>query len=146
MALFSAISAGRPCTPDLDYSQRFRGIDDNLITDLPEETVRYVVCWILSNIRPRKNVNKDYDSYTLKHMLESDLGIYLTNNQFKDAMLFCGFCPVKVTDVNWMYCIKNVDSTRRCSFNLALERIKKAKEYPANKTLLYKKFREQNYL
>ena len=40
-----------------------------------------------------------------KHMLERDTDIYMTNNQFKDAMLACGFLPVNERELNWHYCI-----------------------------------------
>lgn len=32
----------------------------------------------------------DYTSYGIKHILQSNTGIYLTNNEFKDAILLCG--------------------------------------------------------
>ena len=38
-------------------------------------------------------------------MLERDTDIYMTNNQFKDAMLACGFLPVNERELNWHYCI-----------------------------------------
>ena len=38
-------------------------------------------------------------------MLERDTGIYMTNNQFKDAMLACDFLPMNERELNWHYCI-----------------------------------------
>lgn len=51
------------------------------------------------------NTNYDKTSYGLKHILEHDTGIYLTNNEFKDAMLICGYEPVNPQELNWTYCI-----------------------------------------
>lgn len=33
-------------------------------------------------------------NYGIKRLLQSDAGIHLTNNEFKDAMLACDFKPV----------------------------------------------------
>ena len=46
-----------------------------------------------------------HTSYGLKHYLEHDTGIYVTNNAFKDAMLICGFEPADPHELNWHYCI-----------------------------------------
>ena len=43
--------------------------------------------------------------YGLKHNLQRDTGLYLTNNEFKDAMLMCGYPPVDANKLNWYYCI-----------------------------------------
>ncbi|MBR0060268.1 MAG: hypothetical protein IJP68_02200, partial [Selenomonadaceae bacterium] len=42
-------------------------------------------------------------SYGLKHYLQDEMDIYLTNNAFKDAMLQCGFEPVDWEELNWVY-------------------------------------------
>ena len=54
---------------------------------------------------PRKTPLLSNSSYGLKHMLERDTDIYMTNNQFKDAMLACDFLPVNERELNWHYCI-----------------------------------------
>ena len=41
----------------------------------------------------------------MKHLLEHDTKIYLTNNEFKDAMMICGFEPMDPDMLNWIYCI-----------------------------------------
>ena len=48
-----------------------------------------------------RHPNFDHNSYELKHQIERELGIYLTNNQMKDAMLQEGFRPVKENEINW---------------------------------------------
>lgn len=50
-----------------------------------------------------KTPNYDKSSYGLKHILEKDTGLYLTNNEFKDAMLMCGYEPINPNELNWYY-------------------------------------------
>ena len=70
------------------------------------EDIDYLLNWIRENIRPRKTPNKMHTSYGLKHIFEeSERGFYVTNNQFKDAMLTAGFAPVDPNRKNWWYCI-----------------------------------------
>lgn len=53
-------------------------------------------------IRPMKRVNES--SYGLKHLFEgTERGFYVTNGQFKMAMLFAGFAPDDPRDHNWSY-------------------------------------------
>lgn len=77
--------------------------DAGLITDHPEEEQKIVLDWIRRNILPRKTVLHERTSYGLKHLLEHDVKIYLTNNEFKDAMMMCGFEPVDPNMLNWIY-------------------------------------------
>lgn len=93
------IKNGRPYT----YGNGW--VDDGLITDKSPEVQQKVFDWIKENIVPRKTPNDRHSSYGLKHYLEHDIGIYLTNNEFKDAMMLCGFKPVDETELNWEYCI-----------------------------------------
>ncbi len=82
-----------------------RGEDGALLSDLPKEDQIKVTDWIFSKLVSRKTPNYNHDSYELKHLIESELGIYLTNNQMKDAMLQEGFIPVKENELNWHFCI-----------------------------------------
>ena len=93
------IRNGRP------YSNENGYIDDGLITDKTREIQKTVYDWIAHNIVPRNTPNRWHSSYGLKHIFQSDTGIYLTNNEFKDAMLRCGFQPVDPAELNWTYCI-----------------------------------------
>ena len=79
--------------------------DTELYTELPNKEQEIVLNWIRQNILPRKTPLLSNSSYGLKHMLERDTDIYMTNNQFKDAMLACGFLPVNERALNWHYCI-----------------------------------------
>lgn len=90
-----------------------RGEDAALMSDLPKDKQKHVEDWILYNIEPIKTPNRKHSSYHIKHILERDIGIYLTNNQFKDAMMNMGYSPVNVSDLNWYFCI----SERSHAFN-----------------------------
>lgn len=83
----------------------FTNEDIQLITELDEAEIQLAVEWIKNNIIPRKTPNPDHSSYGLKHRMEEETGLYTTNNQFKDAMLMCGFHPDNETALNWTYCI-----------------------------------------
>ena len=91
------IRNGRP------YSIENGFVDDGLITDKPREVQEEVYEWIRDNIIPRKTPNHRHSSYGIKHILQGDSGIYLTNNEFKDAMMRCGFLPVDADELNWIY-------------------------------------------
>lgn len=82
-----------------------RGTDDALMSDLSKETQKRVSDWIFGKIWKCNSPNYIHNSYELKHLIERDLGIYLTNNQMKDAMLLEGFNPVKINELNWHFYI-----------------------------------------
>lgn len=63
--------------------------------------------WIKKNLLPSKFVLEYHTSYTLKHIIERDLGIYMTNNQMKCFMRDCGFYPVDAREKNWRYRISS---------------------------------------
>lgn len=93
------IKNGRP------YTDENGAIDDGLLTDHPQEIQDIVLKWIRENFLPRKTELPTSTSYGLKHILQRDTGIYLTNNEFKDAMMMCNFNPVDPNELNWTYCI-----------------------------------------
>ena len=64
--------------------------DEALLTELDREEQTQVTNWIEENINSRKTAYG---------------GIYLTNNQFKHAMLLAGYEPVRSYMLNWHYCI-----------------------------------------
>ena len=58
--------------------------------------------WITLNILPQKTPNKNYTSYALKNLFEeSQDGFFITNKQFKEAMVRCNFVPVNKNKLNW---------------------------------------------
>ena len=73
-----------------------------------EEFINQVQEWIKIHIIPAKRANNKYTSYSLKHMVEnwSTGNLYITNNQFKDAMMTAGYMPVDENELNWRYRIK----------------------------------------
>jgi hypothetical protein len=87
------------------YSNENGWEDASLITDRPKEEMDVAMQWIAENIRPRKTPLHERTSYGIKHLLQRDTGLYLTNNEFKDAMLLSGYEPVDPNELNWCYCI-----------------------------------------
>ncbi|WP_440448068.1 hypothetical protein [Ruminococcus sp.] len=79
-------------------------IDDELLTDEPQLIQNVVKIWIDWCCIPIKTRHSNCTSYGLKHRFEHMTGIYLTNNQFKQAMLLCGFYPDNdISELNWNY-------------------------------------------
>lgn len=85
------------------YSNENGYVDDGLITSHPQEEIDTVMNWIAESITPRKTPLDGHTSYGIKHLLHRDTGIYLTNNEFKDAMLQAGYEPVDPNQLNWHY-------------------------------------------
>lgn len=73
--------------------------------ELPIENQNTILHWIEKNLCPCKTPMYRATSYWLKHALERDTGFYCTNDQFKSAMLKCGYKPVNPTALNWYFCI-----------------------------------------
>lgn len=94
------IRNGRPYTNENGF------IDAALITEHGDAVIAAVDGWIRKNIRTGKKILHGHTSYGMKHMLEHDTGIYLTNNEFKDAMLLSGYQPVNPGNLNWKYRIE----------------------------------------
>lgn len=94
---------GHPCTWNKLDRNEPASIDAGLLSDKSSEIQEQVLTWIKENIRPRKTPLELPTSYGLKHMLQEETDIYLTNNAFKDAMLQCGFEPTNPKDLNWCF-------------------------------------------
>lgn len=91
------IKNGRPYTNENGF------IDGALITEHGDGEMAAVSGWIRENIRTGKKILHGRTSYGMKHLLEHDTGIYLTNNEFKDAMMMAGHSPVNPGELNWRY-------------------------------------------
>ncbi len=74
---------------------------------LDDETRQKVVKWCEKYFLPSETVFSGISSYGLKHILEQDTGIYLTNGQFKGAMLLAGYFPKAYDDLNWLFKISH---------------------------------------
>lgn len=70
-------------------------------SDKEQETL---VNYCLVAFVPSDYTLKDSSSYGMKHIFEnSPTGFYVSNGQFKGAMLMAGFIPVNPHELNWNY-------------------------------------------
>ena len=60
--------------------------------------------WIKEKFVPAKS--KKMDSYYLKHVMEHENGLYVTNGQFKGAMQAAGYKAYDIGNINWDYKVK----------------------------------------
>jgi hypothetical protein len=107
--MISTITDNRPYTKN----------DSNYITDLTNHDQQLVLDWIRENLRPIKTPLLSRSSYGIKHLMTAETGIYVTNNQFKHAMLLCGYEPVDSHSLNWNYRI----SKRSPAFKKEIRRV-----------------------
>lgn len=79
-----------------DYSQ---------FENLSVEKQNEVLEWIKQNLVPIKSFNPKHDSYELKHLVRFSDGKrpYLTNGQFKGAMLRAGYRVQDMNAQNWKF-------------------------------------------
>ncbi|MFA0822205.1 MAG: hypothetical protein ACC612_04865 [Methanomethylovorans sp.] len=72
--------------------------------ELTDIEIKALDNWIMSNIVPQKLPNKNYTSYALKNLFEqTPEGFFITNKQFKEAMVRCDFVPVNKNKLNWEF-------------------------------------------
>ena len=90
-----------------EYPEVFTKQDNNHFKDLTMSEQEKSLTWIRANVFPRKTVLNGHTSYGMKHILQDRTGIYMSNNQFKEAMLICGFEPFDEKELNWRYCLSN---------------------------------------
>ena len=70
---------------------------------LDKQTQEELLNWIKEKFILRKTINYNYTSYGLKHLIQHDRGIYTTNEQFKSAMLLCGFKAGNTDKRSWNF-------------------------------------------
>ena len=85
--------------------EKIKGADNAHFNEMSPVVQEKVLTWIRANIFPRKTPLLNSSSYGMKHVLQDRTNIYMTNNQFKEAMLLCDFFPVHKEELNWHYCI-----------------------------------------
>ena len=85
-------------------------MDNTHLSDLPAEEQKTLVAWVGYNFDLAKNFYLGATSYGFKHVYEYRALIYLTNNQFKEAMLMTGFYPKDASELNWIFRIKTQSS------------------------------------
>nr|WP_321498254.1 hypothetical protein [uncultured Methanolobus sp.] len=70
--------------------------------ELSDIEVKTIDNWIMENIVPQKGGKKTHASFALKTLFEeSSVGFFITNKQFKEAMVRCNFTPVNKNKLNW---------------------------------------------
>lgn len=103
---------GRPYTDEWSEKDKIyfghSPVDAALTDTIDKDKLEKAKEWVAKFITPRRTVNKDVTSYGIKHMIESYIGEYISNNQGKDIMLQCGYEPVDPNELNWRYRI-NID-------------------------------------
>lgn len=73
------------------------------IQSLGKDDILIAVNWCRDNFDQAKSFDNAHTSYGLKHVLESQLHLYLSNGQFKAAMLLAGFKEKSKEDLNWVF-------------------------------------------
>lgn len=107
---FDAVG-GAACTvtavPDGEGRLRYlaeTGVDKEHFIDLDTEEQDKALAWLRLNCVPGERPC-GCSSYGMKHTLERRTGLYVTNNQFKEAMMRLGLFPVEVNELNWDFCL-----------------------------------------
>lgn len=77
----------------------------NCYDELSQEDKQAVIGWIEQKFE-KASRTYSISSYGLKHDFERDTGIYVSNGEFKGAMLTAGFKPVNANELNWYFKIK----------------------------------------
>ena len=95
---------GRPYT----CSSSGQDKDDALISDRFLEDIAIVGQWIREKMRKSRSIY-EANSYQLKHRLYRETNVYLTDNEFKDAMLLAGHKPVNPDEIRWRFRIAMID-------------------------------------
>lgn len=61
-----------------------------------------LLAWLGHALRPARRASP-WTSYGLKHRYQAGTGIYLTNGEFKGAMLAAGYPPIEPGAQNWRF-------------------------------------------
>lgn len=80
--------------------------DDFLMSNLPEAKMSEALDILRGWFEPSNKTSLRHTSYGMKHWLEDAVSCYISNNQFKDAMLILGFEPSDYSELNWCFKIK----------------------------------------
>lgn len=85
--------------------KRHIGFDDRpeRFDDLSNDEKGIVLCWIREKVQHQSTILPEWTSYALKHFMERDTGLYITNGAFKGAMQRCGFVPEDAEAINWEF-------------------------------------------
>lgn len=84
--------------------QKLPGDLPSAYDELSPEQKHTLEDWIAAWLIPGKKINKSHTSYGLKHYFEaSERGFYISNGQFKGAMLALGFRADDPESLNWCF-------------------------------------------
>lgn len=90
------------------YNKQLDTYDTDLFTDLESEEQKNIcISWVKDKYTEAKYINK-HTSYQMKHRLQEDTGVCLTDNQFKHLMLISGYKPVNDMEFQWRYKVKYI--------------------------------------
>src|SRR5947209_18305689 len=81
-----------------------------------KETLQY---WIAHAIRPAPKADEHHSSYGLKHDYERETNVFVSNAQFKGAMLVAGYLPIVPDEQNWQFQIQPTYDERSFSPDVA---------------------------
>lgn len=75
----------------------------NSFNNMQIKNQEILIYWIDNNLIKTKTIQKRHSSYGLKHIFEkSENGFYITNEEFKGAMITCNFNADK-NNINWFF-------------------------------------------
>jgi len=98
---------GTDCNPRLDERSEeayINGNDPLDYTRMREDERNALYDWIFDAFDFQKTLTVcPRTSYGLKHVYERQTGNYVTNGQFKGAMIHAGYLPVDPLDLNCCY-------------------------------------------
>lgn len=80
---------------DIDRPSQFLNLDSDVQS--------FVLKWCKEHFIQTKSFNEKHTSYDLKHILQQQNDTYLTNGQFKGAMILSGFDAKNIEDLNWIF-------------------------------------------
>jgi hypothetical protein len=81
--------------------------------DLPTDEQQTVLLWIRENVKHKRTTVPEWTAYALKHYMEWDNKLYVTNGAFKGAMQRCGFLPTDPDALNWEFYVSKKEHRRR---------------------------------
>ena len=83
--------------------KRFSDLDDK---------IRYMtIRWIDHNLKKRKTLNKHRTVYGVKHVLQAQTGIYLTESQFAEALLRCDYQLIRPSQCKYAMYVNASDKS-----------------------------------
>lgn len=105
--IYTIIENGHPVTISGDDRDAF------LMADLSDEKRAEAMDILRNWFEASTKTSLRHTSYGMKHWLEDAVGCYVSNNQFKDAMLSLGFEPSDYSELNWCFKVKPTKALKK---------------------------------